>query len=103
MIWLYSFTRRNKQLILGGGCLGPIFYIRVIEILVHDSGSLLFICSTELITKDRMNTMKNEMVSEVYISPESYCREILVEGILCQSMPDVAITEEWDVVDLSEM
>ena len=50
-----------------------------------------------------MNTMKSKMVSEVYISPESYCRDILVEGILCQSMPDVAITEEWDVVDLSEM
>ena len=50
-----------------------------------------------------MNTMKSKMVSAVYVSPEADCREMLVEGILCQSMPAAAITEEWDVVDLSEM
>ena len=50
-----------------------------------------------------MNTMKSKMVSEVYISPESYCREILVEGILCQSVSGTSTTEEWDVVDLSKM
>jgi hypothetical protein len=50
-----------------------------------------------------MNTMKSKMVSAVYVSPEADCREMFVEGILCQSVSSASTTEEWDIVDLSKM
>lgn len=50
-----------------------------------------------------MKTLETKKVAAVYVSPELECSDLLVEGVLCQSMPQTATTEEWDHVDLSGM
>ena len=47
--------------------------------------------------------MKNEILKSCdYVSPIMLVNEIFVEGVLCASSKE-STTEEWDVVDLSNL
>lgn len=49
-----------------------------------------------------MNIMEMRHISASYTTPSMEKHEMAAEGVLCQSVSGL-YTEEWDVVDLSQM